>query len=102
MKKSDIVDRVAAEAGISKAQARAAVDAVFDSITGSLRSRNQVTVKGFGTFATKERAGRTGRNPATGQFIEIKPGRSLTFRAGKSLKAAIGGDDGWGGPKRRK
>lgn len=89
MNKSELIDVVAAAADISKAAATKAVDAVVDSITGALQKNDQVTLVGFGTFSVKDRAARTGRNPQTGEAIEIKAAKIPTFKAGKALKDAI-------------
>jgi DNA-binding protein HU-beta len=89
MNKSELIDVVAAAADISKAAATKAVDAMVDSITGALRKNDQVALVGFGTFTVKERAARTGRNPQTGEAIEIKAAKIPTFKAGKALKDAI-------------
>jgi len=89
MNKSELIDVVAVAADISKAAATKAVDAMVDSITGALRKNDQVTLVGFGTFTVKERAARTGRNPQTGEAIEIKAAKIPTFKAGKALKDAI-------------
>jgi len=89
MNKSELIDVVAAAADISKAAATKAVDAMVDSITGALQKNDQVTLVGFGTFTVKERAARTGRNPQTGEAIEIKAAKIPTFKAGKALKDAI-------------
>ncbi|MBF0218995.1 MAG: HU family DNA-binding protein [Gammaproteobacteria bacterium] len=89
MKKSDLVDAVAEKADITKAAAGNAIDAVFDSITEALKTGEQVTLIGFGTFMVRERAARSGRNPRTGESLEIKASKSPGFKAGKSLKDAL-------------
>lgn len=89
MNKSDLIDAVAASADLSKADAGKAVDAVIDSITNALKGGDQVSLVGFGTFAVKERAARTGRNPQTGESIQIKASKNPSFKAGKGLKDAV-------------
>ena len=89
MNKAELIDAVASEADLSKADATRATDAVLDSITGALRKGDQVTLLGFGTFSVRERAARTGRNPQTGETIQIKASRSAGFKAGKALKDAV-------------
>ena len=89
MNKAELIDAVASEADLSKADATRATDAVLDSITGALRNGDQVTLVGFGTFSVRERAARTGRNPQTGETIQIKASRSAGFKAGKALKDAV-------------
>ena len=89
MNKSELIDAIAASADISKAEAGRALDAVLDSITGALKTGDSVVLVGFGTFAVKERAARTGRNPQTGEPIEIEAARIPGFKAGKALKDAV-------------
>ncbi|BCD98080.1 HU family DNA-binding protein [Marinagarivorans cellulosilyticus] len=89
MNKSELVDAIAASADISKAAAGRALDAVTDSITNALKEGDQVALVGFGTFLVKDRAARTGRNPQTGQPIEIAAAKIPTFKPGKALKDAV-------------
>ena len=89
MNKGDLIDNVADEAGLSKADAGRAVDAFIGSITGALKSGNQVSLVGFGTFSVKQRAARQGRNPRTGETIQIKASKVPGFKAGKALKEAV-------------
>lgn len=89
MNKAELVDVVADAADVSKANAGRAVDAVFDAITASLRDGDTVTLVGFGTFTAKTRAARSGRNPRTGETIQIKASVIPTFKAGKALKDAV-------------
>jgi DNA-binding protein HU-beta len=89
MNKSELIEAVASEAELSKADATRATDAVFDSISNALRKGDQVTLVGFGTFSVRERAARTGRNPQTGEAINIKASRMPGFKAGKALKDAV-------------
>lgn len=89
MNKNDLVAAVADDAGLSKADAAKAVDSVFDTITGSLKSGEEVRLVGFGTFAVTRRAASTGRNPRTGEAIQIKASNQPKFKAGKGLKDAV-------------
>lgn len=89
MNKAELIDRMAASADISKASATRALDAMLDAVTDSLKQSEQVALVGFGTFAVKERAARTGRNPQTGESIEIAAARIPTFKPGKALKDAL-------------
>jgi DNA-binding protein HU-beta len=87
--KSEMIDMVAEAADISKAAAGRAVDAVFDSISGSLKKGDSVTLVGFGTFSVSKRAARSGRNPRTGETIQISASNMPKFKAGKALKDAV-------------
>ena len=89
MNKSELIEAVASEADLSKADATRATDAVLDSISNALRQGDQVTLVGFGTFSVRERAARTGRNPQTGEAINIKASKTPGFKAGKALKDAV-------------
>jgi DNA-binding protein HU-beta len=87
--KAELIDAVADGADISKAAATRAVDTVIDQITNTLKSGNQVTLVGFGTFSVKDRAARTGRNPRTGEPIDIPASKNPSFKTGKALKDAV-------------
>lgn len=89
MNKTEMIDAIAAAADLPKAAAGRALDAVIDSITQTLKKNEQVTLVGFGTFSVKERSARTGRNPKTGEAIEIKAARQPGFKPGKALKDAV-------------
>ncbi|ROH87948.1 HU family DNA-binding protein [Pseudomethylobacillus aquaticus] len=89
MNKSELIDQIAAAAGISKAAAGRSLDATTLAITKSLKKGDLVTLVGFGTFYVGTRAARSGRNPRTGASISIKAANSPKFRAGKSLKDAV-------------
>ena len=89
MNKSELIDKVAASADIPKAVAGRALDAVIESITGALQEGESVVLAGFGTFSVKDRAARTGRNPQTGNPIEIAAAKIPGFKAGKALKDAV-------------
>ncbi len=89
MNKSELIDKVAATAELNKASATRAVEAVFDSIVNALHQGDSVNLVGFGTFSVGMRAARTGRNPRTGEAINIAASRNPKFKAGKGLKDAL-------------
>ena len=89
MNKGELIEAVADSAGISRVDASKAVDAVFDSITAALANSGSVSLLGFGTFSVKARAARTGRNPRTGEPIQIAASNVPGFKAGKALKDAV-------------
>lgn len=89
MNKTQIIDAVAKETGLKKKEAEAAVNAVFTTIEGALTAGEKVQLVGFGTFEVKERAERTGINPATRQPITIPASKHLSFTAGKNLKETL-------------
>lgn len=89
MSKKELVAYVAEKASLSKKDAEAAINAVFGGITEALKTDGKIQLIGFGSFETKERAARTGRNPATGETIEIPASKTPSFKAGKALKDAI-------------
>lgn len=89
MNKNDLVSAVADQSGLSKSDAAKAVEAVFDSITGALAKGGDVRLVGFGTFSVTERKASTGRNPRTGEPMEIKASTQPKFKAGKGLKDAV-------------
>lgn len=88
--KADIVDGVMNRVeGLTRRQAAEAMEAVFDSIVAALKSGESAKVPGFGSFSLSERAARKGRNPATGESINIKASKSVRFKVGKELKEAV-------------
>ena len=89
MNKNDLVASVASDAGLSKADAAKAVDGVFDAITSSLKGGTEVRLVGFGTFSVSRRQATTGRNPRTGETIQIAASNQPKFKAGKGLKDAV-------------
>ncbi|MHA1597612.1 MAG: HU family DNA-binding protein [Alphaproteobacteria bacterium] len=89
MNKNDLVAAVAGSTGLSKADAAKAVDGVVDAITASLSNKQEVRLVGFGTFSVAHRKASTGRNPRTGEAIQIKASNQPKFKAGKALKAAV-------------
>lgn len=89
MNKSELIDAVADATEMGKGQAGLVVEAVLDTITNALVSGETVSLIGFGSFSVKERAARTGRDPRSGQSIEIKASKNPVFKAGKGLKDAV-------------
>ena len=89
MNKSELIDAIADNGGLSKADAGKALDATIAAVTNALKAGDTVTLVGFGTFSVKERAARTGRNPQTGATLEIKASKVPSFKAGKGLKDAV-------------
>jgi len=89
--KSQLIEKIAAGADISKAAAGRALDSLIESVTDELKDGGQVALVGFGTFSVRDRAARTGRNPQTGATIEIAAAKIPAFKAGKALKDACNG-----------
>ncbi len=89
MNKNDVVNQLSERTGLSKADSQKAVDGIFQLVTDSLKSGEEVRISGFGVFVVSHRAGGKGRNPQTGEEITIKPSRAARFRAGKPLKDAL-------------
>ncbi len=89
MNKNDLVAAVAEDSGLSKADAGRAVDSVFHSITSALKGGTDVRLVGFGTFSVVNRAASEGRNPRTGEKIQIPASRQPKFKAGKGLKQSV-------------
>ncbi len=89
MTKSDLIDKVASDVGLSKVDAGKALDAVLDNIRKSLKKNQKVTLVGFGTFSVTKRKARKGRNPRTGEEIKIAAAKVPKFIPGKGLKDAI-------------
>lgn len=89
MNKTELIDFISNKADLSKADAGRALDAFIDAITTTLKEKEAVTLVGFGTFAVSERAARTGRNPRTGESIDIKAAMVPKFRPGKALRDAV-------------
>ncbi len=87
--KMDLVERVATTINCTKADGERAVEAIIAMVTDALKSGQEVSIAGLGIFEAKMRAGRTGRNPRTGQTIQIKSMRVPKFRASKTLKDAV-------------
>jgi DNA-binding protein HU-beta len=89
MNQGDLIEKVAAVASISKAEAERAINAFKGAVTDSLRKGNKVTLVGFGTFAVSQRKSRRGHNPHTNEKMRIPAARSVRFAAGKQLKEAV-------------
>lgn len=89
MTKTELIDKTAKDANISKAAANKALDSFIDGIKKTLKKGNKVTLIGFGTFSVGKRAARKGRHPQTGETIKIKASKTPKFKAGKAFKDAI-------------
>jgi len=89
MNKGELIDAIAAEAGLTKADAGKALNAFTENVTKSLKSGNNVQLIGFGTFSISARAARTGRNPQTGKEIKIAAKKVAKFKAGKALADTV-------------
>ena len=89
MKKSELVEAVAEETGLTKADATRAIDATFKAIMNALANGDKVPLVGFGTFDVSKRAARDGRNPRTGEAVTIAARNPVTFKAGSALKDAV-------------
>ncbi len=91
MNKNDLSAAVAASTGTSKSDAASIIDSVFDTIAGGLKSGDSVQLVGFGSFSVADRAAREGRNPRTGETLQIAASKQPKFKAGKALKDALNG-----------
>lgn len=91
MNKAELVDAIAKEAGLSKADAEKAVNAFTGVVSKELKKKGKVQLVGFGTFETAKRAARKGKNPATGEEIKIPAATVPKFKAGKALKDLVNG-----------
>jgi DNA-binding protein HU-beta len=89
MNKSELIEALASKAEVSKKTAAAVLEAFTDTVTEELAKKEKVTLVGFGTFETRERAARTGRNPQTGKEMKIAASVAPAFKAGKALKDAV-------------
>ena len=89
MNKNDLISSVAESSGLTKADAGRAVDGVFDSIASALASGDDVRIVGFGSFSVANRAASTGRNPRTGEEIQIPASKQPKFKAGAPLNSAV-------------
>jgi len=89
MNKAELVSKIAADAGLTKVQATAALVSFMDGVARTLRSGKRVTLVGFGTFSVKKRAARKGRNPATGQTIKIKSKKVAKFKGAQELNSKL-------------
>ncbi|SAL87818.1 histone family protein DNA-binding protein [Caballeronia arvi] len=91
MNKQELIDAVAAQAGTSKAAVEEAINAVVSTISREVAEGNPVQLIGFGNFCTGARAARTGRNPRTGETVQIAAAKTVKFTAGKAFKDAVNG-----------
>ena len=89
MNKGELIEKIAADAAITKKQAGATLDSCTEAVAKTLKKGNKVTLVGFGTFSVSKRAARNGRNPQTGAVIKIKAKKVARFKAGKELSAKI-------------
>lgn len=89
MRKPDLVSHIAEKADLTKDKAAIALNAILDSITGSLHEGEPVTLVGFGTFEKRHRGARTGKNPQTGEPVKIKASNTVAFKPGKNLKESV-------------
>jgi len=89
MTKAELIESVASKTDLPKAIAERAVNTVFDDIVAALKAGDKISISGFGTFAVSSRKARTGRNPKTGDPIEIPASKSAKFKAGKTLKDSL-------------
>lgn len=89
MNKAELIDAIAAESGLTKADSKKALDAFLKATTNALKSGDKVTLVGFGTFSVATRAARTGRNPQTGKELKIAAKKVVKFKAGSELAGAV-------------
>ncbi len=89
MNKNDLIDAVASSTDLTKADATRAIDSVIDSISGALSKGDEVRLVGFGTFSVMQRKATTGRNPRTGEPIQIPASKQPKFKAGKTLRDKV-------------
>jgi DNA-binding protein HU-beta len=89
MTKADLIDKIASDTGLTKADSSRALESTLDAIKSTLKKNNKVSLVGFGTFSVSKRKARVGRNPRTGEEIKIKASKSPKFTPGKALKEAV-------------
>ena len=89
MNKAELIEAIVAKSGLSKKDAEAALNAMTEAVAQALKAGDKVALVGFGTFEVKERAARSGRNPKTGETIQIAASKHPAFAAGKALKDAV-------------
>lgn len=89
MNKAELIEKIADGAGLSKADAKRALDSFVDATTGALKKGDRVALVGFGSFSVSKRAARTGRNPKNGQPIKIAAKKVVRFKAGSDLSSAV-------------
>ena len=91
MNKTQLVEAIAQDSGLSQADARRAVESFVTTVENTLKSGDEIAITGFGKFSVSNRAARTARNPATGETINVKASKAPRFSAGAGLKAAVNG-----------
>lgn len=89
MNKSELIDAIAAKTGLTKVQAKSAIESYHEAVSESLKAGGSVDIAGFGSFSVVSKAARTGRNPKTGEALQIKASRLPKFKPGKGLKEGI-------------
>ena len=89
MNKSELIDSIAGAGGLSKSQAESALNALLDAVQGAVASGDKVTLPGFGTWSQSQRSARQGRNPRTGEIVQIPASKGVKFSAGAKFKAAV-------------
>lgn len=89
MTKADLIEHISQRHDLPRPKAEEIVNSLLDDVTGALKNGDKVNISGFGSFSVSDRKGRTGRNPKTGEAIEIAPSRTAKFKAGKALKDAL-------------
>ena len=89
MNKSDLIDAMAGDAGVTKAAAKKALESFLDNVQGSLKKGNRVSLVGFGSWSVSKRAAREGRNPQTGKTIKIAAKKVVKFKAGSDLQSSV-------------
>jgi DNA-binding protein HU-beta len=89
MNKSDLIDAMAADAGITKAAAKKALESFLGNVEGSLKGGNRASLVGFGSWSVSSRAAREGRNPQTGKTIKIAAKKVVKFKAGSELSSSV-------------
>ncbi|MDA3882697.1 MAG: HU family DNA-binding protein [Bacteroidales bacterium] len=89
MNKAELIDQIASQSGLSKADSKKALDALTGAITGSLKKGDKISLVGFGSFSKSKRSARTGRNPQTGKTISIPAKNVIKFKAGKDLSDTV-------------
>jgi DNA-binding protein HU-beta len=91
MNKSELIDAAAQSTGLSKSEMSKALDSILDSISGAVQQGDRVSLSGFGTFERRDRAARTGRNPQTGEQLQVAASRAPAFKPAKAFKDAVNG-----------
>jgi integration host factor subunit beta len=92
MTKADLVEEVVSKAALPRKESEAIVETIFESIIGALQGGDRIEIRGFGSFRTRQRRGRTGRNPKTGAKVEVPPKRIPFFKPSKELKDHVNGE----------